>query len=196
MAGNESNYSQEFIRQLNNAPEKKPISIKLLLIGGALLALALIIFVIISANAPKPINIRQVLARTRSMEKITKHYHNMIDDTTLRSLNSSLSVTLTNFNRDGEAYYQANTPKNQIKKEAKSRDANLSEVTQAFDLAELNNRLDRTYVIQVSYQIDLIITEQEKLLDRTKGEKLRTLLTQGINDLEQIKTQLKELTLN
>jgi hypothetical protein len=120
----------------------------------------------------------------------------MIDDTTLRSLNSSLSVTLTNFNRDGEAYYQANTPKNQIKKEAKSRDANLSEVTQAFDLAELNNRLDRTYVIQVSYQIDLIITEQEKLLDRTKGEKLRTLLTQGINDLEQIKTQLKELTLN
>lgn len=197
MVANGTNYSQEFIHQLNNTPAKQPIDKKFLLIGGGILvALLIIVLLILSASAPKPLSIKGVLSRTRAVAKIATDYHKLIDDTNLRSINSSLSVALANFNRDGETYYQANTPKDQIKKEAKSRDADLSEVTKVLDNAELNNRLDRNYVIQISYQINLMIMEQEKLLSRTKSETLATLLKQGLSDLKQVQTQLKELTLN
>ncbi len=196
--GNSSaSYSQEFIRQINNAPEKQPINTKFLIIGGVLLvALIAIVLLIMSAGASKPISVTKVLARTRSVEKITKDYHKLIDDTTLRSLNSSLTITLTNFNRDGETYYKATATKEQLKQEAKSRDADLSEVTKALDTAELNNRFDRHYVIQMSYQIDLIIAEQEKLLARSENKDLITTLNQSLEDLRLIQTQLKELSIN
>lgn len=200
MAENENSsasYSQEFIRQINNAPEKQPINTKFLIIGGVLLvALIAIVLLIMSAGASKPISVTKVLARTRSVEKITKDYHKLIDDTTLRSLNSSLTITLTNFNRDGETYYKATATKEQLKQEAKSRDADLSEVTKALDTAELNNRFDRHYVIQMSYQIDLIIAEQEKLLARSENKDLITTLNQSLEDLRLIQTQLKELSIN
>ena len=197
MVANGTNYSQEFIHQLNNAPAKQPLDKKFLLIGGGVLvALLIIILLILSASAPKPLNIKGVLGRTRAVAKIATDYHKLIDDTNLRSINSSLSVALTNFNRDGETYYQASTSKEQIKKEAKNRDADLSEVRTVLDSAELNNRLDRNYVIQISYQINLMIMEQEKLLSRAKNEKLIALLKQGLSDLKQVQAQLKELTLN
>ena len=197
MAENGTNYSQEFIQQLNNAPAKQPINTKFLLIGGgALVALIIIVLMIMTANAPKKANITSVLARTRSVAKVANDYHKLLKDTGLRSLNSSLSVALANFNRDAESYYQANAPKEQAKKGLKNLGVDLSKTTEFLDGAELNNKLDRNYAIQIAYQLDLVIVEQEKLLSQTRGENLTKILTQGLKDLKQIQTGFKELTLN
>lgn len=197
MVENETNYAQEFIHQINNTPNKQPINKKFLLIGGiALVILVIAVLMLIISSAPKPINIRGVLGRTTAVEKMTTTYHKLIDDSGLRGLNSSLSVSLANFNREAETYYQNTTTKEQIKKAGKLRETDLAAVTELLNDSELNNKLDRNYAIQMSYQINLIIMEQEELLGQSTNKNLSALLSQSLEDLKQIQTQFKELTLN
>lgn len=192
---NDNPYSQDFINQLHNAP-KQPInkSKLMMIIGGGILALLFLIIIASTLFANKPqVRLFEVLAHTRGLEKITNDYHTKLSHNGLRATNSSLRVSLANFNRETTKFYETNVEKSQREADAKQK-PNFTTITNKLDQAELNSRLDRTYVIEITYQLDLLASKQNQILNRAPNE-LKAIIKQGLKDIDAIKTQLQSLTL-
>lgn len=190
-----NSYSQDFINQLHNTPSQPINKNKLLLIiGGGVLALALLIFIASILFTGKPqVRLYQVLANTRGLEKIANDYHTKLNNNGLRAANSSLRVSLANFNRDATKIYETNVEKSQRDADARKK-LDLTIITNKLDQAELNSRLDRTYVIEISYQLDVIAANQRQISSRVPT-KLKAVFDQSLKDIETIQSQLKSLTL-
>lgn len=189
-------YSQEFINQLHNTPKTKQINRKtMLIVIAGLVSLFLGLMLILLLTKPQSsVSLNQILSLSNALEKVSKDYHTRLSDNNLRAINSSLSLSLTNFNRDASNFYLKTASKSQIENSRKHK-IDLSRLLQKLDRAELNSRLDRAYAIELSYQLGIINAQQTKLLHNSKQQDLRAILSQSLNDLDNISKQLKLLNL-
>lgn len=196
MQPDQNEYPIDYLNQI--APEqKKPLmnsKVILVIVGiGAILAAVVgFLLLINSGGASDSQKLQTLSARMQTLEKISKSAERNIKSSTLRSTNSTLSLFLTNANRDiatplkNNGIKTANLDKTIVKKEDGAK------VTTTLENARLNAVYDRTYAREMSFQLDTVASLMKQIYTTTKSKSLKDFLLSTDTNLKPIRTQLAD----
>ncbi|HMI09034.1 MAG TPA: hypothetical protein VK497_01380 [Candidatus Saccharimonadales bacterium] len=196
MQPDQNEYPIDYLNQI--APEqKKPLmnsKVLLVIVGiGAILAAVVgFLLLINSGGASDSQKLQTLSARMQTLEKISKSAERNIKSSTLRSTNSTLSLFLTNANRDiatplkNNGIKTANLDKTIVKKEDGAK------VTTTLENARLNAVYDRTYAREMSFQLDTVASLMKQIYTTTKSKSLKDFLLSTDTNLKPIRTQLAD----
>ena len=196
MQPNQNEYPIDYLNQI--APEeKKPLmnSRIILVIVGILVVLAAVVAFLVlvsSGGASDGQKLQTLSARMQTLEKISKAAGKNIKSGSLQTTNSTLSLFLTNANRDivtplqNNGIKASNLDKTIVKKEDGSK------VTAALEDARLNAIYDRTYAREMSFQLDTLASLMKQIYTTTKSKSLKEFLLTTDTNLKPIRTQLAE----
>jgi uncharacterized protein (UPF0333 family) len=196
MQPDQHEYPIDYLNQI--APEeKKPLmnGRVILVIVGVLVILAAVVgfLVLVSGGGASDSQKLQTLsARMQTLEKISKAAEKNIKSGTLQSTNSTLSLFLTNANRDIVTPLKNNNIKatNLDKSIVKKEDG--SKVNAALENARLNAVFDRTYAREMSFQLDTLASLMKQIYTTTKSKSLKEFLLSTDTNLKPIRTQLAD----
>lgn len=192
---NQPQYSIDYLNQIAPASKKPGIDNKkfLLLVGGGiLLAIIAGFFVLMSNSASGPKEKMETLAiRMQTLKKIADTAQKNIKSSELRSTNSTLTIFLTNANRDVAAPLATNGV--DIKKTNKKIAAAESgtELTTKLEDARLNAVFDRTYSREMGYQLETVAVLMRDIYKNTKSKSLKEFLENTDDNLQPIKKKME-----
>jgi uncharacterized protein (UPF0333 family) len=196
MEPNQHEYPIDYLNQI--APEqKKPLmnSRVIIVIVGILVVLAAVIgfLILVSGGGASDSQKLQTLsARMQTLEKISKAAEKNIKSSSLRSTNSTLSLFLTNANRDiitplkNNGIKVASLDKTIVKKEDGTK------VKATLEDARLNAIYDRTYAREMNFQLDTVASLMKQIYTTTKSKSLKDFLLSTDNNLKPIRKQLSD----
>ena len=178
----------EYLNSIASQPQVKTINPFVLwgLIAAALIAVIIIVITAASGGNNPTKQLTQVGASTANLKLLTEAANNDIQSSELRSINSSLTLTLTNTNRDLAEHLKKqkinikNTKKN---KTVAVVTANFDSVNQRLEDARLNGLYDRTYVREMTYLLKTLHADMEELYNSSKSKSLKTTLETNDNNL-------------
>jgi uncharacterized protein (UPF0333 family) len=192
---NQQQYSIDYLNQIAPQPKKSGLNDKkfLFLVGGGLLVAIIVgIFILSSgggSTGPKG-KMQTLAARLLTLQTISNTAQKNIKSGKLRSANSSLTIFLTNANRD------AVDPLAKNGVEIKGIDKKITAAEAGTDLsgkledARLNAVFDRTYAREMGYQLDTVAVLMKDIYANTKSKSLKDFLVGTDNNLEPIKKEL------
>lgn len=178
------------------APKKQPgMNNKLFLsvvIGGALIAILVGIFLVFSGMSSKPAALQTLGLRLETIQKVSNDSQKTIKSGKLRTINSNLTLYLTNTNRDLALQLTSNGI--DLKKLDKNEIADESgdELTKKLEEARLNVVFDRTYANELTYQLETIDVLMNQVYKSTKSKSLKTFLESSNTGLQALKKQFSE----
>lgn len=122
--------------------------------------------------------------------EIIEKYQPSLKSSKLRASSISLSSILSNTERELDDYLDGDEDSKE-EKEIKQNivdEANLNKDALESDLfkAKINGNLDRVFAHKMSYDVSLIINEEVKLVNLTKNDTLKSLLTRSYNSLRNL----------
>lgn len=156
--------------------------------------IALIIIIIIGSilsnrnNSEKNLNFALKL-RLDNTAAIISDYQPKVKSSDLRSSSASLASVLSNTSRDLTDYLTAKYEyKDSDINKNLTEEANLSKDELEADLfeAKINGNLDRIYAHKMAYEVSLIMSQENRLINMTKNEALKELLTSSYKSLENL----------
>lgn len=159
-------------------------------IGGILLALIVGFMIILGSG--KPAALQTLGLRLETLQKVSDNSQKTIKSGKLRSINSNLTLYLTNTNRELGAQLINNSI--DLKKIDKNEIANESgdELTKKLEDARLNVVFDRTYANELTYQLETVDVLMNQVYKSTKSKSLKTFLESSNNGLKSLKKQFSE----
>ncbi len=168
------------------------------LIGG-LVATALLIGigVLINNGSSRATDLTiQLSARTTAVNKVISDYNKSLKSSQLRSINYSLSGTLTGVSSQLSHYisetYAKDSPAT-MKEETTLYESQLIGSTNgALSNAKINGTLDRAYYTQISLQVSLMMSLVEELMARDKDPALHEILEPFYSNLDAINKALAD----
>lgn len=119
MNQDQSNYSQQFISQLNNSDSPQsslPLNRKfaLLIAGVVAIVLAIILMVASSQQAQQRFkNLTNLMITADQAEKLAQKYQNLINDTRIRVVNKNFHQTLVSLNHNLNTSFEKTADKKQ-----------------------------------------------------------------------------------
>lgn len=196
MQPDQHEYPIDYLNQI--APqEKKPLmnsKVVLVIVGILVILAAAVGFLVLvsSGGASDTQKLQTLSARMQTLEKISKAAGRNIKSGSLQTTNSTLSLFLTNANKDIVTPLQNNgvTAKNVDKAIAKKEDG--AKVTAALEDARLNAVFDRTYAREMSFQLDTLANLMKQIYTTTKSKSLKEFLLSTDTNLKPIRTQLAD----
>lgn len=195
-------YTIDYLNQIAPQQHSGGPSRRTIIIIGALSAVALIVAVILmimSAQGPGDSSqLMGIKARIATLQTIADKRQRLLEDTSLRATNSSLSAFLKTANAEIEVpMTRAGLKPNVTDKTITSRETALvDELNQKLDDAQLNGILDRVYASEMNYQIQALSNNMYKLYTSTRSAALRDYLVSTDKSLEPIKDKLKNFSNN
>jgi hypothetical protein len=189
-------YPVDYLNQIApKAPKKSLLNRKQLIIavGTALLLITFIIIIVVRSNfTSQTQSIQRLAARLQATAEIVSDSHQSIKSSRLRSLNSNLSIFLTNANRDIAEPVIANGL--DIKKlgETIVTAENSEELTKTLEDARLNAVFDRTYTREMAYQLETIMVLMQQINSKTNNTALKEFLSGSQINLEPIQKEFAE----
>lgn len=195
-------YTIDYLNQIAPQQHSGGPSRRTIIIIGALSAVALIVAVILmimSAQGPGDSSqLMGIKARIATLQTIADKRQRLLEDTSLRATNSSLSAFLKTANAEIEVpMTRAGLKPNVTDKTITSRETALAdELNQKLDDAQLNGILDRVYASEMNYQIQALSNNMYKLYTSTRSAALRDYLVSTDKSLEPIKDKLKNFSNN
>jgi hypothetical protein len=195
---NQSPYSIDYLNQIAPEQKKPGMSNKLFLViaGGALLLAMIVgIFALTGGGAGGPTQKMQTLAaRLKTLQTVSDKAQKNIKSGELRSSNSSLTLFLTNANRDVVAPFSKNgVDIKKIDKNITTKEAG-TDLTKRLDDARLNAVFDRTYAREMGYQLDTVGALMKDIYTNSNSKSLKEFLVTTDNNLLPIKKQFKEFS--
>ncbi len=188
MENQTNSYSTEFLNQLNNKPPSKFSQNKFLyLVGGGIGIIILTLIGILILSNQKTVTTNSLLIQTEQVAKIVKKYHKDLEDNQLRSVDSNLQLSLTNYIRDLNKY------KNKDEKTTEKPDD--SAIYDQLDDASLNALLDRNYTQIMIFELDKLMIETDKLYRRSKKSDIKEILKTNYTNISAIKDQFEAIKL-
>jgi hypothetical protein len=194
MQPNQMEYPIDYLNQI--APEQKKPGMDgkwvLGLIGLGVVAVIFIAIFFLSSGGGDTQKLQTLAARMQTLQKISESAEKNIKSSSLRTTNSTLSIFLTNANRDIEAPLKSN------KIEVKKLDKNIlkkedgSKVTATLEDARLNATYDRTYGREMSFQLDTLHNLMQDIYTSTKSKSLKEFLVSTDDNLTPIREQLTD----
>lgn len=181
--------SPDYLNQIAPQAPKKQLfqpSLKLLIIAGVALVLAVIVVSvvlnIVSSGQRQPI--QRLAARLETTKSVADDAQAQLKSSRLRSLNSSLSLFLADTNSDiAEPFSSAGVDVKKISDSIKQEESGEA-MTGRLEDARLNAVYDRTYSREMAYQLDTIITLMQQIYATTSNQELKTFLQTTFNNLE------------
>lgn len=191
------NYGQTPLDYLNQiAPQqnkKAPFRFTLrTVILAAIAAIVLIAIIAIVAGAignSRKAPWEQLAARLNTTTTIANNSTSLIKNSQLRSLNSSLKLTLTNTSRDLTPPLTKLGINPQKLPDSVVKAENNTGMTDRLEDARLNAKYDSTYAREMSYQLATILSLYQKLYT-TSGTQTKATLTAAYNNLQPIQKDL------
>ena len=178
----------DYLNSIASQPQPKTINPFILwgLIAAALVAVVVIVIAITSGGNSPTDQLTQVGASTANLKNLSETANNDIQSSELRSINSSLTLTLTNTNRDLAEHLKKQ--KINIKNAKKNKTVAAvtgaySQVEERLEDARLNGLYDRTYVREVTYLLKTLHADMEQLYNTSNSKSLKTALETNDNNL-------------
>lgn len=179
------------IEYLNSiAPQTKVKTVNPFILWGLIVAAVVIVILVViglagGGNSPTK-QLTVVGASTSNLKDLSEDASKDIQSTELRSINSSLTIVLTNANRDLAPFLKSedinlkNTKKN---KTLGAVVAGYTKVSERLEDARLNGVYDRTYVREVSFLLKTLHADMEELFNSSRSKSLKTALESNDNNL-------------
>lgn len=192
----QTQYPIDYLNQI--APQEKKPGLdnrKFFIVIGAGLLVAIIIGIaaLMGSSGATPTQKMETLsARLTTLQTISGKAQANIKSSALRSTNSSLTLLLTNTNRDIVDPYKTNgvdvkkLDKNIVKKEDGKA------LSDKLEDARLNATFDRTYAREMSYQLDTVKALMKDIYSKTKSKSLKSFLETANNNLAPINKQFQD----
>lgn len=194
MYPNQQPSSLDYLNQIApQAPKKKWfVEPRMIAFGVGGLLLVIIIGIIISLFQPDTNLPKQLAARLQSTETIVGGAQPKIKSSSLRALNGSLKIYLTNTNRDITApLMKDNIDVAKLDKTIVDSEDGTA-ILKRLEDARLNIVYDRTYAREMSYQLDTIVTLMQQIYKTTDNQSLKTVLNTAYTNLAPIQKQFSE----
>lgn len=150
------------------------------LIAGLLIFIVVVVMAVSSSSGGTPsASLASVGATLSGLQKVSENAQDNIQSTKLQSLNSSLTLTLTNTNRDMAEILKVqkinikNTKENKnllvVKKDFEALEQRLED-------ARLNAVYDRTYAREMTYALKTLHANMGQLYKTTRSKNLKAVL--------------------
>lgn len=187
-----STSSLDYLNQISAPAVQKTISPTILwgAIGLGLLLLAVVVFGIFSSSGPSPTQQLTLYAqRIDAMKTLVDESQTKIQSTTLRRINSSLSLALATINKESADPLAKAGIKKLTKPTATSAlGKEFATMTKLLEDARLNNAYDQAYAREVSYQIAQARL-QIKALKKSASKSLQAVLESAESNLAPLNKQ-------
>jgi uncharacterized membrane-anchored protein YhcB (DUF1043 family) len=187
----------DYLNQIAPQPQKPGINKRALIVVvlGIGLVLAVVIgfiaFVTSSANGPKESAV-VLTARMQAMETVAEASQPKIKSSSLRGINRSLIIFLTNANRDIATPLTANGISVEKLDKAIVAKEQADPITANLEEARLNAVFDDTYAREMSFKLATVALLMEEISSTTKSQSMKEFLSTTSTNLEPIKQQLDE----
>ncbi len=168
----------------------------ILLISAGVIALVIVAVIIANAiGAKKTEPWQQLSIRLTNTEKIAKDSRALIKNSQLRSLNSEVSLYITNTQRDlTPVFKSANVAPKQIPAAVSQKEAHLDKaMNERLENARFNAKYDSTYAREMSYQLSTLLALYQQLYSQS-GPTTKTLLTTAYDSLQPIQKATAEFS--
>ena len=146
-------------------------------IAGVLLFTVIIFMMALSGGTNNADRMTTIAARLSALKTVSKDATENIQGSDLRTLNSSLGLTLTNITRDMDdsvTVLKASTNEKDARVVAVSEQT--TEMTDNLEDARLNGVYGRTYAREMAYTLKTLHSEMSDLYASTQKESVRTFL--------------------
>lgn len=180
MQPDEHQYPTNYLDTIAAQPQVKTMNPMLLwvMIGGVLAFAAVVMMFALSAGGGSADKIARFGARMSSLQTTSTESQEKIKSSSLRTLNSSLTLVLTNANRDLKEPFTALDIKidNEKERTVATVAAETEELNQRLEDARLNSIFDRTYAREISFYLKSLRTEMRGIYSSTKNDELKEVL--------------------
>lgn len=188
-------YSIDYLNEISAKPQKPGMDNRLffLIVGGGIVLAAIVgVMMLMSGGQGPTQKIQTLAARLQTLQTISSSSQKTLKSGNLRSTNSSLSIFLTNANRDIVEPLKTNGV--EIKKLDKTIIANETgeELKQRLEDARLNAIFDRIYAREMGYQLETVASLMKDIYGTTKSASLKKFLETTDTNLQPIKKQLHD----
>lgn len=169
---------------------------------GVVMLLTILTSIIVVSNAGSSRNVdltKQLYTRITNVNKIISAYNPKLKSSQLRSVNYSLSGTLTATSTQLETYLKyidsgSKDPLALSSKVAEEETATNKNVNAILYDAQLNGILDRTYLTQIHLQVSLMMTMASEIASRDKDPALLEIINSFYTNLSTIEQTLDNYT--
>lgn len=156
------------------------------LIGGLLIAGIAIVFAVSSASSgPSSSSLTAVAAKLDNLKTTSDKAQKNIRSSELRTVNSSLTLTLINSNRDlaESLKMQEISLKDKKNKTIVSASKDATDQNARLEDARLKDTFDTTYAREMKYSLTLLRNDMTVLYKKSKSKSLKTTLKTGYDNL-------------
>jgi hypothetical protein len=189
--GKQPQYSSDYLNQIAAPPQVKTLNPMVLwgLIGGLLvLAIVVVLGISSASGGPSPSSLASIAANFDSLKTLSEDAQENIQSSELRTLNSSLTLSLTNTNRDlteplAKQDINLKDKKNQT---VSSVAKEYEELAGRLEDARLNAVYDRTYAREITYVIKTLRSDMAVLYKKSRSNDLKTALETADKNLKPI----------
>ena len=168
-----------------------PKNFRLLAIVGIImiiLSFVIIVFGILnSKDEPTPTDLA---VRLKTLETVSRDTQENLSSGDLRSLNTNLTLALSNSSREMNAFL-GEKGANAIDKAVKEN-PDTARLTKTFTDADLNAVISRTYPREMAYELNVTLLLLKSLYDETENAKFKDYLSSTYDDLDPIYKQLSK----
>ncbi|MBR3353101.1 hypothetical protein IKG49_00660 [Candidatus Saccharibacteria bacterium] len=197
--------NQEYLNQISAT--SRPVGIKKKRLGGgffsskffilgvvfvvALILMAIVGAVLGSGKGAKKEKIYALSAHIAYDMQVINEYQDLVKSSDLRSDSASLNNVLSATNRDLEAFFEEtynNSNPEKVLGESKMNELELARddlLSELFN-AKINGTLDIIYARKLTYEISLLMSEEEQVYDNAKDETLLNTLSTSYNSLKNL----------
>lgn len=195
MNPNEPIYSVDYLNQIApQAPKRKGLShtqIVLAVAAGFVILLVIMLSIIVTSNGSAKLE-QHLAARLQSTETIVSSAQSTLKSTQLRTLNSNLSIYLTNTNRDIAApLLQSGINVSKLDKAVVASESSTS-ISNKLEDARLNVDFDRTYAREIAYRLETITLLMKQLYGSTNNKSFKSFLDSAYTNLEPTQKQFAD----
>lgn len=195
MNPNQPSYSVDYLNQIApQAPKRRGLSHKqtiLAIAGGFAVLLVIMLSIIVTSSGSKKPE-QHLAARLLSTETIVGGAQGKLKSTQLRTLNSNLSIYLTNTNRDIAApLLKGGIDVTKLDKKVIASESGKT-ITDKLEDARLNADFDRTYAREIAYRLETITLLMKQLYGSTSSKSFKTFLDNAYTNLEPTQKQFAD----
>lgn len=195
-------YQNADVDYLNTIAPQTPVkTINPFILWGGIIAALLLVVLTVAGLANSGTGTDTLLARvgatSSNLKDLTDEAADSMQSSELRSINSNLSITLANMNRDLAEPLAAKkiNLKNPKKNKAVAEVAlEYAEIQERLEDARLNGLYDRTYTREIIYQLKTLNSYMGQLYESTNSEALKTVLDSNNENLRVLLEELETLT--
>lgn len=187
----------DYLDSISSAPKKSakgPADLLFfgVLIGGLLIALLVGAFMLLGDGGGKKTDFTTLAVRLTNLQSVADNSKKNIVSSKLRATNTSLSLALTNANRDiTDSLTQNGVESGKLDPKITAQE-NTDELNGRLEDARLNGIFDRIYAREMSYQVDTVLILIEQLESKARHSSQKEFLSATHANLKPLQEQLSK----